>query len=72
MSTQNIAIQANVPLDGFNQLKEILSDIKNSLKELVKPLQEIGNYIKSIGKSSSELTVKPEVDTSGLETERGR
>ena len=65
MSTQSISIQANVPLDGFNQLKEILSSIKDFLKELVEPLKEIGNYIKSIGKSSSELdiSIKPEVDT---------
>ena len=70
MSTQNISLQANVPLDGFNQLKEILSSIKDSLKELVEPLKEIGNYIKFIGGLSSDLTIKPEIDTSSLETAR--
>ena len=37
MSTNSMSIQANVPLDGFEQLKEILASIKDSLKELVEP-----------------------------------
>ena len=67
MITETISIQSNVPLDGFTQLKELLSSIKESLKELVAPLKEIGKYIQSIGKLSSDASLSPEVDTTGLE-----
>ena len=51
MSTQNISIQANVPLDGFNQLKEILSSIKDGFKEILEPIKEISGILKEAFKS---------------------
>lgn len=59
MSTQTISIKANVPTDAFTNLKNILEEIKEALKDMVKPLKDIRDTLSA--------TIKPEVDTSGLE-----
>lgn len=68
MSNKEISLQAHVPLDGFTQLKELLSSIKNSLIRLIEPLKVIGDYVQSISESASNIQIKPKIDTSELDT----
>ena len=62
MSTQTIGIKAELPLNEFDNLKTIFEEIKNVLKDLLQPLKDIRDF------AASKIEVKPEVDTSGLET----
>ena len=63
MSDQKMSLQASVSLEVFKKL----ASIKDSLSELVQPLKEIGDNIKSIGKASSDIKIVPETDISNVE-----
>ena len=60
MSTQTITIKADIPQEGFAKLKEISADIKDALKDLIQPIKDIRDSLAPV--------IKPQVDTSGLET----